>query len=96
MGNIMEQVRIRRAVKLMRSRGFLRCAGIAALFSTSGCALLNQEGSEVYATFGTRAVHKYELKTETIHSPCRGWKYWVGGCPTTPQPVPTKEEGFGS
>ena len=92
MNSIMEQVKIRRAVKIMRARGFLRCAGIAALFATSGCALLNPEGTEAYASLGVRAVHKHKVESETIEAPCRGWKAVIMGCGTTVTREP-KEEG---
>lgn len=70
-------------------------AAVAVLSTTSGCALLNPEGTEAYATLGVRAVHKYKVESETIESPCRGWKAVIMGCGNA-APAPTKHEGEAS
>lgn len=67
-------------------------AAVAILSTMSGCALMNPEGTEAYASLGIRAVHKHKESSETIASPCRGWKAVIMGCGNVLPPTPTKDE----
>lgn len=84
MNNIMEQVKIRRWSRIARARGFMRCAGVAALFATSGCAAFNSEGFEFGAKLGMYSVNERSESSRTIASPCRGLKALIVGCGIAP------------
>ena len=81
MRSILDQVKLRRFVKRIRRSG-VRYASIAALFSSTGCAITNPEGFEFGAKLGMYAVNERKESQSTIANPCRGLRAWVAGCPT--------------
>ncbi len=50
--------------------------GVAA--STSGCAITNSEGFEVYNSIGIRAVDAHQESSST-HTQCGGLRGWFNG-----------------
>ena len=78
--NILQAVKTRRYFK-KNLKECVKYGSIVALFaSTSGCALFNQEGFEMYAKAGVRAVDEHEEKQSTKLKPCGGLRGWWNGC----------------
>jgi hypothetical protein len=86
--HVMENVRLRRAVKKLRAKGKQgKVIAISALFAgsmLSGCVAANPGGFRLTASLGAEQVQDHtDTYTVKDKAPCGGIKAWLVGCGDT-------------